>query len=155
MYTLGIPNRQYRRATQVLGPNMANPIEYNAVDQGDGFYVFSFDLDYDGFQDIVMMLRRNGITTIGADDQLTERNIMKLTDLLKEKKERPNRMESAEDIIEKVDEIITDNPDTALDLLSDMIEDFKENQSIDRPDVNEQKLKKLIKTLVKEWHEQN
>ena len=84
MFTLGIPNRQYRRATQVLGPENAYPIEYDAVDQGDGFYVFSFDLDYDGFQDIVMMLKHNGITTIGADSQLTERNIMKLTDLLKE-----------------------------------------------------------------------
>ena len=103
MFTLGIPNRQYRRATQVLGPENANPIEYNAVDQGDGFYVFSFDLDYAGFQDIVMMLKHNGITTIGADDQLTERNIMKLTDLLKEKKEQSTRMESAEDVIEKVD----------------------------------------------------
>ena len=163
MFTLGIPNRQYRRATQVLGPNMANPIEYNAVDQGDGFYVFSFDLDYDGFQDIVMILKHNGITTIGADDQLTERNIMKLTDLLKEQpgsKNDPdyvNKMETAEDVIEKVDEIITDNPDTALDLLSDMVEDFYENQSIDRPDTSlqEKKLKKLIKILVKEWHEQN
>ena len=155
MFTLGIPNRQYRRATQVLGPENANPIEYNAVDQGDGFYIFSFDLDYDGFKDIVMMLRHNGVTTIGADDQLTERNIMKLTDLLKEKEERPNKMETAEDVIEKVDEIITDNPDTALDLLSDMVEDFYENQSIDRPDVNEQKLKKLIQTVIKEWHEQN
>ena len=66
-------------------------------------------------------------------------------------------MESAEDVIEKVDEIITDNPDTALDLLSDMIEDFYENQSIDRPDTNlqEKKLKKLIQTVIKEWHEQN
>ena len=156
MFTLGIPNRQYRRATQVLGPNIASPIEYNAVDQGDGFYVFSFDLDYDGFQDIVMMLKHNGITTIGADDQLTERNIMKLTDLLKEKKEQSTRMESAEDVIEKVDEIITDNPDTALDLLENMVEDFYENQSINRPDTNLQeiKLKKLIKILVKEWHEQ-
>ena len=156
MFTLGIPNRQYRRATQVLGPENAYPIEYDAVDQGDGFYVFSFDLDYDRFQDIVMMLKHNGITTIGADSQLTERNIMKLTDLLEQDK-RPNRMESAEDVIEKVDEIITDNPDTALDLLSDMVEDFYENQSIDRPDTNlqEKKLKKLIKILVKEWHEQN
>ena len=163
MFTLGIPNRQYRRATQVLGPNMANPIEYNAVDQGDGFYVFSFDLDYDGFQDIVMMLKHNGITTIGADDQLTERNIMKLTDLLKEQPGSKNdpdyvsRMDTAEDVIEKVDEIITDNPDTALDLLSDMVEDFYENQSIDRPDTSlqEKKLKKLIQTVIKEWHEQN
>ena len=46
MFTLGIPNRQYRRATQVLGPENANPIEYNSVDQGDGFYIFSFDLGW-------------------------------------------------------------------------------------------------------------
>tara|TARA_Y100001973_G_scaffold104928_1_gene176255 strand:- start:3044 stop:3535 length:492 start_codon:yes stop_codon:yes gene_type:complete len=163
MYTLGIPNSQYRRATQVLGSNNADPIEYSALDQNDGFYLFSFDIDYDNFNDIVFLLKNNGITTIGADDQLTERNIMKLTDLIKEQpgsKNDPdyiNRMETAEDVIEMVDEIITDNPDTALDLLSDMVEDFYENQSIDRPDTSmqEQKLKKLIKILVKEWHEQN
>lgn len=160
MYTLGIPNSQYRRATQVLGSNNADPIEYSALDQNDGFYLFSFDIDYDNFNDIVFLLKNNGITTIGADDQLTERNIMKLTDLIKENKEETtelNRMETAEDVVEMVDEIITDNPDTALDLLSDMVEDFYENQSIDRPDTSmqEQKLKKLIKILVKEWHEQN
>ena len=90
MFTLGIPDNQYRRATQVLGPENANPIEYNVVDQGDGFFVFSFDLDYDGFQDIVMVLKHNGITTIGADDQLTERNIMKLVNLLKEESPAEN-----------------------------------------------------------------
>ena len=150
MYTLGIPNRQYRRATQVLGPENANPIEYDSIDQGDGFYIFSFDMDYDDFQDIVMILKYSGITTIGADDQLTERNIMKLIDLLKEQSDkRPNRMESAEDIIEMIDEIITDNPETALDLLSDMVEDFRENQSMDNP-LQEQKLRKLIRTIIKQ-----
>jgi hypothetical protein len=97
------------------------------------------------------MLKHNGITTIGADSQLTERNIMKLTDLLEQDK-RPSRMESAEDVIEKVDEIITDNPDTALDLLSDMVEDFYENQSMDRPDTNidELKIRKLIRKIIRE-----
>lgn len=156
MFTLGIPERQYRRTTQVLGSDNADPINYDAVKQNDGFYMFSFDVDYDDFQNIVMSLKSNGVTTIGADDQLTERKIMKLTDLLEQDK-IPNRMDTAEDIIEKVEEIITDNPDTALDLLEDMVEDFYENQSIDRPDTSlqEQKLKKLIKILVKEWHEQN
>lgn len=62
-------------------------------------------------------------------------------------------METAEDVIIMVDEIITDNPDTALDLLSDMIEDFYENQSIDRPDtdLSEKKLRKLIQNIIKEW----
>ena len=157
MFTLGIPERQYRRTTQVLGSDNADPINYDAVKQDDGFYMFSFAVDYDGFQDIVILLKSNGVTTIGADDQLTERNIMRLTDLLEQNQKQPNRMETAEDVIEKVDEIITDNPDTALDLLSDMVEDFKENQSIDRPDTSmqERKLKKLINILIKEWHEQN
>ena len=158
MFTLGIPDRQYRRATQVLGPENANPLDYEAIDQGDGFYHFSFDIDYDGFKDIVIKLKSNGITAIGADDQLTERKIMKLTDFFTEQEEeRPNRMETAEDIIEMVDEIITDNPDTALNLLADMVEDFKENQTVNRPDTSmqEQKLKKLINILIKEWHEQN
>ena len=82
---------------------------------------------------------------------------MKLTNLIKEQPESKkdpnyvNKMETAEDIIEKVDEIITDNPDTALDLLSDMVEDFYENQSIDRPDtsIQEQKLRKYIRNIIK------
>ena len=42
MYTLGIPNRQYRRCTQVLGHEGANPIDYESEKQEDGlFYIFS------------------------------------------------------------------------------------------------------------------
>jgi len=85
MYTLGIPDSQYRRCTQVLGPEAANPIDYEAHKQDDGFYMFSFpDIDEYDFKDIVLLLKNNGITTIGADETLTERNIMKLTNLLKE-----------------------------------------------------------------------
>ena len=85
MYTLGIPNRQYRRCTRVLGHESSKPIPYEAEKQEDGFYVFSFpEADEYDFKDIVHLLKRNGITTIGADDQLTESKIMKLTDLIKE-----------------------------------------------------------------------
>ena len=85
MFTLGIPNRQYRRATHVLGPESANPINYDVIKQDDGFYLFSFpEIDEYDFRDIVLLLKKNGVTTIGADEALTERKIMKLTDLLKE-----------------------------------------------------------------------
>ena len=85
MFALGIPKRQYRRTTQVLGPYMSTPTNYNAVKQDDGFYLFTFpDADEDKFRDIVNLLKRNGITTIGADSQLTEQKIMKLADLIKE-----------------------------------------------------------------------
>jgi hypothetical protein len=168
MFTLGIPNRQYRRCTQVLGPERGNPIEYDAIDQGDGFYLFSFpDVDEFEFRTIVLLLKKNGITTIGADEQLSERKIMKLTSLLKEQEE-PNRMESADDIIAKLEEILETwetkeyKSDEArwneyyLDI-EDLVTDYKENQSIDRPDTSlqERKLKKLINILIKEWHEQN
>ena len=154
MYTLGVPNRQKRRALGYLKQNWINFEENPSM---NGFFDLSFpELDEDGFRSIINRLKHQGVTLIGADSQLTERKIMKLTDLLEQDK-KPNRMDTAEDVIEKVDEIVTDNPDTALDLISDMIEDFYENQSMDRPDTSlqEQKLKKLIKILVKEWHEQN
>jgi len=83
MFTLGIPKTQYRRATQVLGHERSEPIEYNAERQDDGFYIFKFPFadEYD-FRNIVKLLKINGITTIGADDQLTEKQIMKLVNLL-------------------------------------------------------------------------
>ena len=85
MFALGIPNRQYRRTTQVLGHESSEPIPYQAEKQEDGFYLFMFPQsdEYD-FRKIVKLLKVSGITTIGADSQLTEKNIMKLTDLIKE-----------------------------------------------------------------------
>lgn len=84
MFALGIPKRQYRRTTQVLGPYMSTPTNYNAIKQDDGFYLFTFpDADEIEFRDLVDLLKRNGVTTIGADSQLTEKRIMKLADLIR------------------------------------------------------------------------
>mgnify|MGYP001300412588 CR=1 FL=1 len=174
MYTVGIPDSQYRRANQVLGPDMANPIEYEAEDQGDGFYVFSFDVDMDGFQDIVILLKNNGITTIGADTELqnaydmSERKITKLADLLREQpeynqQEPPNRMESADDIITLLEKILetwetkeyeSDEKrwnEYYLDI-EEIVEDYNENKSIDAPDtdINESKVRNLIRKLIKQ-----
>ena len=44
MYSLGIPERQFRRTTQVLGPEAADPIEYESVKQDDGFYLFVINI---------------------------------------------------------------------------------------------------------------
>ena len=83
MFTLGIPKSQYRRTTQVLGHESSKPIPYDAIKQEDGFYMFSFpEADEFDFKNIVRLLKLNGITTIGADAQLTEREIMKLVDLV-------------------------------------------------------------------------
>ena len=40
-------------------------------------------MDIDVFSHVVKTLNNNGVTTIGADSQLTEKKIMKLADLYK------------------------------------------------------------------------
>ena len=84
MYTLGIPKRDYRRATQVLGYESQPQIPYHANLQDDGFYLFTFPEagDEDDFRAIVIKLKGEGVRVIGADAQLTEREIMKLVDLV-------------------------------------------------------------------------
>ena len=162
MFTLGIPDNQYRRATQVLGPANPNPIEYDTVDQEDGFFVFNFNVDFDEFQDIVTLLQNNGITTLGADEQLSERKIMKLTDLLKEN-ENPNRMESADDIIDALEKILEtwETKEYASDReryehyyldIEDLVTDYKENLTLDMPDtdIQEENLRKLIRKMLQE-----
>ena len=153
---LAVHGKDIKRTNNVLKNDMSEPRDYDYYKQDDGFYMLNFKgIDYDDFKDIVILLKNNGVNAIGGDktpEEMNERNIIKLADLIKEQQEeeRPNRMETAEDVIEMVDEIITDNPDTALDLLSDMVEDFYENQSIDRPDVNEQKLRKIIRNIIQQ-----
>ena len=62
MYALGIPNRQYRRTTQVLGHESSEPITYNVTQKEDGFYLFSFPgADEYEFSEIVKLLKLNGI----------------------------------------------------------------------------------------------
>ena len=109
MFALGIPKRQYRRTTQVLGPYMSTPTNYDAVKQDDGFYLFTFpDANEDEFRDLVDLLKRNGITTIGADSQLTEKRIMKLADLIRplhEEEEKGKKgAEAAKKLIAKLRE---------------------------------------------------
>ena len=148
MFTLGIPLRQYRRTTQVLSNESDKTIEYSAVKQDDGFYVFSFpNVDYHAFKDIVLLLKRNGITTIGADEQLSEKKIMKLTNLLKE--ESPAENNFIDDIkmaLEKNRELFN-NP--MFRTISDVIKNYEmggdEDRMMNMPSVTEQKLRKLIK----------
>ena len=148
MFTLGIPLRQYRRTTQVLSNKADRPIEYNAIKQEDGFYVFNFpNVDYYVFKDIVLLLKSNGITTIGADEQLSEKKIMKLANLLKE--ESPEENNFIDDIrmaLEKNRELFN-NP--MFKTISDIIKNYEiggdEERTMNMPSLTEQKLRKLIK----------
>ena len=82
MYTLGIPNRQKKRT---LGYLKQNWIDFEIHPSMDGFFDLIFsEIDEEGFRGIVNALKQQGVAMIGADSQLTERKIMKLTKLLSE-----------------------------------------------------------------------
>ena len=153
MFTLGIPKHQYRRTTQVLGHENSEPIEFNAIKQDDGFYMFSFPgADEFDFKDIVKLLKSNGVTAIGADDQLTERKIMKLEE------ERNNPLLNALKrtvqswSMKKYPDDKTKAEEFALDI-EELIEDFEEQQEYNRGFYTEgkkDKIRKLIRRTIRQ-----
>ena len=171
MFALGIPNRQYRRTTQVLGHESSEPIPYQAEKQEDGFYLFMFPKcdEYD-FRKIVKLLKVSGITTIVADSQLTEKNIMKLTDLLKEQPspDENNLIDILKDVLERwekpeyrggIDRC--ERSDHYFEDIKDVIDDYEEESGMDAIAVGaddakdfspmqEQKLKKLIRKVIRQ-----
>lgn len=159
MYTLGIPDRQKRRT---LGYLKQNYIDFEERPSGEGFFELRFpDVDEDVFRDIVLKLKQQGVTTIGADEKLTERKMKKLTDLLTE---IPNLDEQPEDsLLNALKNILRtwetkQYPDDktrweeyAMDI-EELVEDFEENMSINRDDTNlaEQKLRKAIRKIIRQ-----
>ena len=82
MYILAIPDRQKRRT---LGFLKQNWIDFEEHPSMEGFFEVRFKGMGEGeFRDISLKLKNQGVTLIGADTQLTERKIMKLTKLLDE-----------------------------------------------------------------------
>ena len=160
MYTLGIPDRQKRRT---LGYLMQNEIPYKEHPSMDGFFDIGFPgVDEDQFRNIVMKLKQQGVTTIGADEELTERKIMKLTDLLKE---APTLEESENDPLLNAlkrtvqswsmkqypnDKVKAE--EFALDI-EELIEDFEEQQEFDRgfyTESKKDKIRKLIRKTIRQ-----
>ena len=125
-YTLGIPISQQRRANKVLRHDLSEPIDFEVSKQDKDFYIFTFNVDYDEFKKLVVFLKSNGVTTIGADKQLTERKIMKLTRLIEQDIKngspgssitgmedspsqgfkKPNNLSTADDIIDELKYIL-------------------------------------------------
>jgi len=148
MYTLGIPKTQYRRCTRVLGHESSDPIEYEVQKQKDGFYMFTFPgADEFNFRDIVYLLKSNGITTIGADDQLTEKKIMKIENLLNEQgsPEENDIIDSLKNILEKWDapEYMggrmekCERSNQYHEDIRELVEDFEENFLMDLEDTED------------------
>ena len=159
MYTLGIPDRQKRRT---LGYLKQNFIDFKENPGMEGFFDVSFPgMDEDAFRNIVMKLKQQGVTVIGADEELTERKIMKLTDLLKE---APTLEEMENNPLlnalkrtlqswstkryntdrEKWEEFTLD--------IEELVQDYEEQQEYDRgfyTESKEDKIRKLIRDTIR------
>jgi hypothetical protein len=163
MFTLGIPNRQKRRA---IGYLTRQWLDFEEHPSEEGFIEVRFpEMDEDSFRDISNKLKQQGVTIIGVDTQLTERNIMKLTDLLTE--ENIAGMEpTSENIFSTLKGMIrkwstaqyADDKQRGDDFFLDikeLIEDFEENEVMNYPlhhqnvSLREAKFKTLVKKQIK------
>jgi hypothetical protein len=165
MYTLGIPDRQKRRT---LGYLKQQYIEFEENPSMEGFIDVSFPgMDEDAFRNIVLKLKQQGVTTIGADEVLTESKIMKLTDLITEDFSKNLNENEGDNIIQALKKILVtwETKRYADDKsrweeyymdIEELVEDFEENKSIDIPsssslaNLQEQKLRKLIRKTIRE-----
>ena len=165
MYTLGIPDRQKRRT---LGYLKQQFIEFEENSSMEGFFDVSFPgMDEDAFRNIVMKLKQQGVTTIGADEELTERKIMKLTDLIKEDFSKNLDESDGDNLIMALKNILQvwqtkQYPDDKtrweeyyMDI-QELVEDFEEERSMDTPtpsqlaNLQEQKVRKLIRKTIRQ-----
>jgi len=165
MYTLGIPDRQKRRT---LGYLKQQYIEFEENPSMEGFFDVSFPgMDEDAFRNIVLKLKQQGVTTIGADEVLTESKIMKLTDLITEDFSKNLDENDGDTLIQALKKILVtwETKRYADDKsrweeyymdIEELVTDFEEDRSIDVPSssslaaLQEQKLRKLIRKTIRE-----
>jgi len=165
MYTLGIPDRQKRRT---LGYLKQQYIEFEENPAMEGFFDVSFPgMDEDAFRNIVLKLKQQGVTTIGADEVLTERKIMKLTNLIKEEFSRNLDENEGDSIIQALKNILVtwetkryaDDKSRWEEYFMDiqeLVEDYEEDQMNNTPspsslaNLQERKLRKLIRKTIRE-----
>ena len=160
MYTLGIPDRQKRRT---LGYLKQQFIDFKENPSMEGFFDISFPgMDEDAFRNIVTKLKQQAVTVIGADEQLTERKIMKLTDLLKEaptleEMENNPLLNALKRTVQSwsTKRYNTDREkweEFALDI-EELIQDYEEQQEYDRGFYTEgkkDKIRKLIRKTIRQ-----
>ena len=160
MYTLGIPDRQKRRT---LGYLKQQFVDFKENPSMEGFFDISFPgMDEDAFRNIVTKLKQQGVTVIGADEELTERKIMKLTDLLKEaptleEMENNPLLNALKRTVQSwsTKRYNTDREkweEFALDI-EELIQDYEEQQEYDRGFYTEgkkDKIRKLIRKTIRQ-----
>ena len=162
MYTLGIPDRQKRRT---LGYLKQQYVDFEENPGMEGFFDVSFPgMDEDDFRKLVIKLKQQGVTVIGADEELTERKIMKLTDLITEDFSKNLNENDADSLITALKNILqtwetkqyVDDKSRWEEYYMDieeLVDDFEENRMLDTPSVSnlaEQKLRKLIRKTIRQ-----
>ena len=170
MYTLGIPDRQKRRT---LGYLKQNWIDFEEHPSMDGFFDLSFpDMDEDAFRDITIKLKQQGVTIIGADEVLTEKKIMKLTDLITEDFSKNLDESDSDSIIQALQNILqtwqhkqyVDDKsrwESYYMDIEELVQDFEEEAAMDKPTdlpvshkftepLAEQKVRKAIRKLIRQ-----
>ena len=165
MYTLGIPNRQ---RTRTLGYLKQQYVEFEENSSMEGFFDVSFPgMDEDAFRDITIKLKQQGVTIIGADEALTEKKIMKLTDLITEKFSKNLDENDGDTLIQALKNILVtwESKRYADDKsrweeyfmdIQELVDDFEEERSIDTPtpsqlaDLSESKVRKVIRKLMRQ-----
>ena len=165
MYTLGIPDRQKRRT---LGYLKQNWIEFEENPAMEGFFDISFPgMDEDAFRDITIKLKQQGVTIIGADEVLTEKKIMKLTDLIKEDFSKNLDEQEGDSIVAALKNILQvwQNKQYADDKsrweeyymdIDELVSDFEEERAMDTPapsqlaSLQEKKVRKAIRKLMRQ-----
>ena len=160
MYTLGIPDRQKRRT---LGYLKQNWIDFEENPGMEGFFDLNFPgMDEDAFRNIVMKLKQQGVTVIGADEKLTEKKIMKLTDLINEEFSKNLDEHEGDSIITALKNILQvwQTKQYADDRsrweeyymdIDELVSDFEEERAMDTPSpsqlatLQEKKVRKAIR----------
>ena len=157
-YIIAVPKGQKKRT---LGYLKTNWINFEENDSLGGFFDIRFPgIDEDTFRNIVIKLKQQGVTIIGADNYLTEKKIMKLADLLNEQQDPTD---NAGDIIESLKSLLQtwetkdyNSPEERyqeyyLDI-EELVTDFEEEFTLNKPDLsdlNEQKIRNKIKIKIK------
>jgi len=165
MYTLGIPDRQKRRT---LGYLKLNWIDFTENPSMEGFFDLSFpDMDEEAFRDIVTKLKQQGVTVIGADEKLTEKKIMKLTDLINEDFSKNLDEQEGDSIIRALKNTLqvwqsktyADDKSRWEEYYMDideLVSDFEEEKAMDTPapsqlaSLQEKKVRKAIRKLMRQ-----
>ena len=165
MYTLGIADRLKKRT---LGYLKQIGIEFVETPGMEGFFDLGFPgMDEGAFRNIIMKLKQQGVTLIGADNELTERKIMKLTDLIKEEFSKNLNESDADSLIIALKNILqvwqtkqyADDKSRWEEYYMDiveLVEDFEEDRSIDTPalsqlaSLQEEKVRKLIRKTIRQ-----